>query len=118
MPTKKRYVLIAWKEAHKLCLWIYKITEEFPTAERYRLTNQLCKAAASVPTNIAEGNSRRTKKDKSHFLDTALASLEEVHYECKLSCDLGILSYEHFRTADMHIHRISYLLTRLRASLQ
>lgn len=44
--------LKVWQEAHKLVLKIYTITKEFPEEERYRLTDQLCRSAASIPANI------------------------------------------------------------------
>jgi len=55
--------LKAWKEAHKLVLLVYAITKDFPSDERYGLVSQMCKAAISVPANIAEGFKRRGVQD-------------------------------------------------------
>jgi four helix bundle protein len=50
--------LEVWQMAHQLVLKVYKITRDFPTEEHFRLTDQFCRAAASVPTNMAEGKGR------------------------------------------------------------
>ncbi len=60
--------LIAWKKAHDLVLIIYRVTERFPKSETFGLTNQIRRAAASITSNIAEGFSRSTGKDKSSFI--------------------------------------------------
>ncbi len=65
--------------------------------------------------NVAEGNSKRSRKDKAHFYETALGSLEELHYQCLLSKDLGYISMQDFSNIDDHIQRVSYLLTKLRS---
>jgi len=75
------------------------------------------RSASSVPTNIAEGNERRSPKDKAHFLTIAKASLEELHYQCFLSRDLNIISDEYFKEVNGHIQRISYLISKQRESL-
>lgn len=59
--------LIAWQRAHELCKWIYKITNKLPNSEMYNLTKQMRRSLYSAPTNIAEGNVRRTGKDEAHF---------------------------------------------------
>lgn len=91
--------LKVWKEAHKLVLTIYKITKEFPKEERFRLIDQLCRSAASIPANIAEGQSRQTTKEYLQFLYTARGSIAETKYHLLLARDLGYLSdstYEEF----------------------
>jgi len=77
--------LIVWKEAHQLCLHIYKLGAEFPGHEKYRLIDQLCRAAASVPTNIAEGSGKQSKKELFRFYEIAGCSLEETHYHLLLA---------------------------------
>ena len=84
--------MVVWREAHVLCLRVYELTKKFPPEERFRLVNQMCKSASSVPTNITEGNAKRSTKEKLHFFEIAEASLEELHYQCRLSLDLNYIN--------------------------
>jgi four helix bundle protein len=70
----------AWKLADDLTVAIYEGTRSFPREETYGLTSQLRRAAYSVPSNIAEGSSRESKRDYLHFLYTARGSLSETQY--------------------------------------
>ncbi len=70
--------LNAWKEGHKLVLEIYKFTQKFPKEEQFGLTNQLRRAVVSFTSNIAEGFSRNSYKEKLQFYSMALGSLTEV----------------------------------------
>lgn len=69
--------LNVWKEGHKLVLQVYKLTKEFPKEELFGLTNQIRRAAVSITSNIAEGFSRHSYKEKLQFYSTALGSLTE-----------------------------------------
>jgi four helix bundle protein len=109
--------LIVWKEAHMLCVWIYRITKDFPSDERFGLISQMRRSSSSIPTNIAEGNAKRSFKDKRRFFEISTASLEEIHYQCILALDLGFIPKETFEKADDHIQRIGYLIEKLRSSL-
>lgn len=88
--------LDAWKVSHELLLDIYRVTKSFPRDERYGMTNQIRRAALSVTSNIAEGFSRRTYKDKAHFYTNALGSLTEVQNQLIASRDLNFISNEQF----------------------
>ncbi len=59
--------LDVWRESHKLALEVYKLTRNFPKDERFRIVDQICRAAVSVPTNIAEGTGRHSKKNSCNF---------------------------------------------------
>lgn len=109
--------LIAWKEAHNLCLLIYKCTTKFPADERFRIVDQMCRASASIPTNIAEGSTRRTKKGRLYFYNIASTSLEELHYHCFLSHCLQYISSQEFEQLDDYLQRVSYLLVKLSKSV-
>ena len=109
--------LIVWQEAHKLCLQIYRIAKLFPIEERFTLAQQMRRAALSVTSNIAEGNSRRSKNERRHFIDIASGSLEELHSQSRVACDLAYISLETFQQITEHTHKISYLLQKLRRSL-
>ena len=82
-----------WKKSHSLTLSIYEITaKEFPSSELFALTSQLRRAASSIPTNIAEGCGRKTKKDLAHFIQIALGSSSEVEYQLYLAKDLNYIN--------------------------
>ena len=66
--TESYRKLIAWQKAKDLALDIYRCTRKFPKDETYGLTSQMRRAAVSVPSNIAEGKGRRSRKDFAHFL--------------------------------------------------
>jgi four helix bundle protein len=70
---------------------VYALAKQFPKAEQYRLVDQLTRAAVSVPSNIAEGFGRATKKDFAHFLSQARGSLFEVETQLLLANDLGFV---------------------------
>jgi four helix bundle protein len=84
--------LIAWQKAMDFATAIYRATGGFPDAERFGLTNQMRRAAVSVPSNIAEGQGRGTTKDFLHFLYIARGSLQEVETQTLLAHRLGFLS--------------------------
>ena len=108
--------LVAWKEAYALCIWIYKITKTFPSDERFGLISQMRRSAQSIPMNIAEGNAKRSAKDHAHFLEIALGSLEELHCQCRIALGLEYFEKSTFTEADDWIHRVSFLITKLRAA--
>jgi four helix bundle protein len=83
--------LIAWQKAMKLVKAVYQVTQSFPREERYGLTNQLRRAAVSVPSNIAEGQARFSQKEFRHFLSQARGSLVEIETQLLISEDLGYL---------------------------
>ena len=84
--------LYAWQEAYKLSLEIYKITKNFPKEELFGLVSQIRRAIVSVASNIAEGFSRHSIKEKIQFYYTALGSLTEVRNQLDLSKGIGNLS--------------------------
>jgi four helix bundle protein len=80
--------LIAWQEAHKFALAIYKVTKNFPKEESFGLTIQLRRAVVSITSNLAEGFSRGTLKDKANFYCIALGSTTEVQNQILMARDL------------------------------
>ncbi|MCK4394456.1 four helix bundle protein [Candidatus Bipolaricaulota bacterium] len=83
--------LEVWKRAHELALEVYRLARKFPSDERFRFTDQLCRASTSVPTNIAEGTGRYGKKEFKHFLYIARGSIEETKYLLLLGRELGFI---------------------------
>jgi four helix bundle protein len=83
--------LQVWQLAHGLVLRVYEMAKGFPTEERFRLTDQLCRAAISIPTNIVEGKGRNSLGEYLQFLSIAKGSVEEVKYLLLLARDLGYI---------------------------
>lgn len=88
--------LDAWKEAHDLVLTVYTLTKRFPHEGQFGLVNQLRRAVVSVTSNIAEGFSRYSYKEKSQFYSMALGSLTEIQNQLLISRDIGYLSQQVF----------------------
>jgi len=80
--------LKVWRKAHELTLAVYHHSSGFPKEERYGLTSQLRKSAASVATNIAEGCGRGGDVELARFLRIAMGSASEVEYQLILAHDL------------------------------
>ena len=72
--------LFVWRRAHEFVIEVYRLTSTFPKNETYGLTQQLRRAAFSIPANIAEGFTRRNKIEKVRFMNIAESSLEESRY--------------------------------------
>lgn len=89
---KSFHDLEIWKLSHLLVLEIYNISKMFPKQEDFRITSQLIRAAYSVPSNIAEGMGRYSKKEFINFLTISRGSVEECKYFLLLARDLGYLT--------------------------
>lgn len=81
-----------WEQSHKLTLEIYLVTKNFPSEEKFGLISQMRRARASIPTNIAEGCGKSSKKDFARYLGIAFGSASELEYQILLSRDLNFLS--------------------------
>ena len=101
--------LDAWKEGHKLVLMAYKETQKFPREEIFGITNQIRRAAVSITSNLAEGFSRQSYKDKVQFYCIALGSLTELQNQIIICKDIGYISpelYSKFEEQSTIEHRI------------
>ncbi len=78
MEVKSYRDLIAWQKGMDFAVVVYEVTSKFPRSEQFGLTNQLRRASSSIPSNIAEGHSRRTTKDFLHFISISRGSMAEV----------------------------------------
>jgi len=110
--------LEVWQKAHSLVLEVYQLTTRFPSVERFRLTDQLCQAAASVPANIIEGQARQTTKEYIHFLYNARGSLEETRYHLLLARDLELLESNVYASLERKYETVSKMLNGLIQSLK
>lgn len=98
-----------WKQAVEMVVQVYEVTNEFPREEVYGLTAQLRRAAVSVPSNIAEGLTRRSVADKLHFLNISQASLSEIDTQAKIAMRLGFLGETKFNIVQeslVHVQRL------------
>ncbi|MFC4211326.1 four helix bundle protein [Pedobacter lithocola] len=109
--------LEVWKKAHELTLNIYLVTKEFPLDERFGLISQIRRSAASVPTNIIEGQARQFSKEFKQFLFIAKGSLAETHYHLFLAKSLSYLNEETYLLIDAQITSIKMMLAKLIKSL-
>jgi four helix bundle protein len=112
-PIRSFKDLNAWKEAHKLVLLIYQVTKEFPKDEQFGLTSQLRRAAVSITSNIAEGFSRHTYKEKAQFYSMALGSLSEVQSQLIIAADLKFIQSTQFSQLDSQTTTVSKLTNGL-----
>ena len=83
--------LEAWKQSMELTRTIYRETKKFPIEERFGMVSQMRRSAVSVPSNVAEGACRGSRKDFVRFLMIARGSLGEIETQLFLAKDLGYL---------------------------
>ena len=105
--------LDAWKLAITLVLDVYRVTKTFPTEEKYNLTDQLRRSSVSVPSNIAEGASRNTKKEFANFLYIAQGSLSELDTQLEIALKLGYIKSIDFKDIDVKMDRIGKMISGL-----
>jgi len=110
--------LKVWEKAHHFVLEVYNTTGTFPKDEIYSLTNQLRRAAVSIPANIAEGCGKNSQQELAHFLNISLGSANEVEYLLILSKDLTYINETIFITLDSSINEIKAMLISLIAKVR
>ncbi len=109
--------LVAWQVAFELAKVTYRLTETFPRSEEFGLKSQMRRAGVSIPSNLAEGAGRSTKKDFSAFVTIARSSLNELQTQVLLSAELGFLIPADVNQLQTVIDRLYGLLNGLRNSL-
>ena len=97
---------------------IYALTKGFPRDEEFGLKAQMRRAAVSVPSNIAEGLTRASRKDKVHFLNVAQASLSEVDAQLEISSRLGYITEDLYKDVEAKMSEVQMLLNGLSRSLR
>jgi four helix bundle protein len=105
--------LNAWKEGHKLVLVIYEITKKFPREELFGLTNQIRRAAVSITSNIAEGFSRQSYKEKVQFYSMAQGSVTELQNQLLISKDVNYINKDEFQKISEQAIVVHKLITGL-----
>lgn len=89
--------LNAWKESHKIVIEIYKTTKLFPREEMFGLTSQIRRSAVSITSNIAEGFSRQSYKEKAQFYCMAQGSLTELQNQLLIARDIKYITKNVFQ---------------------
>ncbi|MFN0038070.1 MAG: four helix bundle protein [Burkholderiales bacterium] len=88
---RKHHDLVAWKVSVELVTELYQLTETFSANEAYGLISQSRRAAVSVPSNIAKGAARTSKREFAHYLSMARGSLSEIDTQLVISKQLGFI---------------------------
>ena len=110
--------LIAYQKAKAFTTYVYSLVIKFPSYETYAMSDQLRRAALSIPSNIAEGMGRMTIKERIRFLEFSYGSLTEVTCQLDIAQSLGYISEEELTKAEDMSIEIGKLMSGLRKSLQ
>ena len=102
--------LKVWEKAHQFTLQVYIITKNFPSDERFGLTVQLRRAAASIPTNIAEGCGRDSERELARFMSIAAGSASEAEYQLLLAYDLNYIQDETHKELNQEVNEVKRIL--------
>lgn len=108
--------LEVWKESIKLVEMIYVLTNNFPENEKFGLVSQLRRATISISSNLAEGTSRSTNKDKAHYTTMSYSSTMEILNQLIISKELKFINEKNYLETREHIYKISNMLNALRKS--
>lgn len=109
--------LIVWRRAMKLVELVYQPTKQFPREELYGLTSQIRRAAVSIPSNIAEGQARKSTAEFRNFLSIAQGSRAELETQLLIAVRLKYLSQEQAEPCMAWLDEISRMLNALQAKL-
>lgn len=105
--------LKVWQKATDFIIEIYTITESFPDEEKYGLTSQIRRASVSIASNIAEGSSRSTKKDKARFYTIAYSTAIEVLNQLVIANRLKMLNHVDYYDLRNDLEEITRMLNAL-----
>ncbi len=108
--------LRSWQKARELSLKVYRLTEVFPSNERYSLTSQIRRCAISIAANLAEGSGRKSPKDQAYFTTIAYGSMMELLSHLSIASDLNYLTTEELQNIKCHIKDLSVNLSNLKAA--
>jgi four helix bundle protein len=110
--------LRSWQHGRELAVAVYKLTEKFPTTERFGLVSQIQRSAVSVPANIAEGFSRSGSKEKAQFYSVALGSLTETLSHAYIAYDLSFIIQKELKLMDEKVADLHKMIKGLIKSVQ
>ena len=104
-----------WKKSLNLVVEIYKLTDKLPVEERYGITSQIRRAVVSIPSNISEGASRSSQKERKRFYEIARSSLVELDTQLEILLTLKYLRMEELEVSAKDMNEIFAMITALRA---
>jgi len=107
-----------WQLSREFCKSIYTFTAIFPEEEKFGLVSQLRRASISIPSNIAEGASRKSNKDFSRFIEIALGSCYEVETQLLISNDLNFMSDNHCKELQENLDIIIKMMSKFKSTLK
>jgi four helix bundle protein len=110
--------LIVWQKSMELAEGIYRLVEELPADERFGLSRQLRKCAVSVPSNIAEGHTRRSTREYLQFISIALGSIAEAETQLLLAVRLGLIAPESTTRVEDLMVEVGKMLRAIQGKLQ
>ncbi|WP_075566513.1 four helix bundle protein [Ihuprevotella massiliensis] len=113
MQGKNHKELLVWQKAMQLVVDIYNLIRLLPKEETYGLSDQMRRAAISIPSNIAEGNARSSQKDMVHFLYIAQGSRAELETQLELCELIGYISKDRLEPVLMQTQEIGRMLSGL-----
>jgi four helix bundle protein len=105
--------LDVWQKSIRLVTDIYALTEKFPKTEVYGITSQMKRAAISVSSNISEGASRFSKKERKRFYEIARSSLVELDTQLEISINLNFLTEDNEEEISKKINIVFAMLSNL-----
>jgi four helix bundle protein len=105
--------LIVWQKAMDLTMEVYKLTAQYPKSEIYGLISQSRRCAVSIPSNIAEGRMRGSRKEFRQFLIIAFASGAELETQIEIAKKLQFISIDDGKKAESLLLEIMKMLNKL-----
>ena len=109
--------LIVWQKSVKLVVLVYQLTDEFPKSEIYGITSQMRRAAISIPSNIAEGRRRSTRKEFKHFLTNSFESGAELETQIEIAKLLPFGKNLNYNNLDSLLEEVMKMLNKMISSL-
>jgi len=109
--------LSVWQKSMDLVTNVYECTKEFPDTEKFRLLTQICGAAVSIPSNIAEGAGRNSNKEFNLFLGYSLGSAFELDTQLTVAKNLGYINKSQYEQIEKELYYVQGMLIKLKKSL-
>lgn len=110
--------LIVWQKSIQLVKEIFLLTDKFQKSELYGITSQMRRAAVAIPSNIAEGYGRRSKKEYAQFFSIAYGSGLELETQILISKELGLASLSDFVKVELLLEEVLRMLNSMTSKMR